>query len=268
MPTSHRSRTGLHWLEDGPGADAPAVVLIHGLGGDAQFWSVEQAALAARFRVLAVDMRGSGLSPGCVDGVCIDDLARDVESILDEAGIASAHVVGFSMGGVVTQALACTAPHRVERLVLAATFARTLPQAQLFLQAIGSAYRETICGKQLYQLVLPWLFSENFLADPRAIPYLSYPEEQGDEPSREDWLRLLDAMLAFDGRPRLHDIRVPTLIISGDEDRLAPLAGAQELAAGIAGSALAIVAGGHLMNVESPEAFIRQIEQFLSPPRA
>lgn len=264
MPTSHRSRAGLHWLEDGPAVDAPAVVLIHGLGGDAQFWGVQQSALARRFRVLAVDLRGSGLSPGTVEAFSIEDLARDVESILDDAGIVSAHVIGFSMGGLVAQALAVASPHRIKRLVLAATFAIANPQARLFLEAIGSVYRNGISAKQLYELVLPWLFSVAFLSDPRASPYLIYPDDPAEEQSREDWLRLLDALLVFDGRARLAEIRMPTLIISGDQDCLAPLAGAEELAKGIEGSLLKIVAGGHLMNIESPDEFIVQIEQFLS----
>jgi pimeloyl-ACP methyl ester carboxylesterase len=254
----------MHWIEQGPGVDAAAVVLIHGLGGDAQFWGVEQTALATHFRVLAVDLRGSGLSPGTVEAFSIEDLARDVESMLDEAGISSAHVIGFSMGGVVAQALAVASPHRIKRLVLAATFAIVNPQARLFLEAIGSVYRDGISARQLYELVLPWLFSVAFLSDPRATPYLIYPDDPGDEQSREDWLRLLDALLAFDGRAHLAEICMPTLIISGDEDCLAPRAGAEELAKGIQGSVLKIVAGGHLMNVESPDEFIAQIEHFLS----
>ncbi|WP_426269895.1 alpha/beta fold hydrolase [Dyella kyungheensis] len=256
----------MHWLEEGPD-DAPAVVLIHGLGGDAQFWGVEQAALARHFRVLAVDLRGSGLSPGTVEAFSIEDLARDIESMLDEAGISSTHVIGFSMGGVVAQALAVASPQRIDRLVLAATFAVVNPQARLFLQAIGSVYRDGLSARQLYELVLPWLFSVAFLDDSRSAPYLAYPDEQGEEQSRDDWLSLLAALLAFDGRARLGAIRAPTLIISGDEDCLAPLAGAEELAHGIHGSVLKIVAGGHLMNVESPDEFIGQIERFLLPHR-
>jgi len=265
VPRSFTSRKGIHWIEEGPAVGAPVVVLIHGLGGEAQFWAVEQKALAASFRVLAVDLRGSGRSPGASAAFSIEDLADDIISVLDDANVASAHVVGFSMGGVVAQALALAAPDRVERLVLAATFAATNPQARLFLEAIGWVYRDGASAKQLYGLVLPWLFSMTFLSDPRSLPYVAYPEDQEGEQSREDWLRLLDALLAFDGRERLSGIDAPTLIICGDEDCLAPLAGAKELAEGIEGSLLRIVTGGHLMNIESPDEFVGHIEAFLSP---
>lgn len=263
MPSSYTSRSGIHWIEDGPATDAPAVVLIHGLGGDALFWTAEQKVLARRFRVLAVDLRGSGLSPGSPEQFSIQDLADDVASVLDEAKISSAHVVGFSMGGVVAQALALAAPSRVKCLVLAATFATINPQARLFLEAIGSVYRDGASNKQLFDLVVPWLFSMRFLADLRSTPYVTYPEEEAVEQSREDWLRLLDALLAFDGRAQLSCIQTPTLVVCGDEDRLAPMAGADELAEGIKGSILRVIAGGHLMNIESPDEFMAHVEGFL-----
>ncbi|MEG2803673.1 alpha/beta fold hydrolase [Stenotrophomonas sp.] len=267
MPFLTTPHGALHWLDTASDPDAPAVVLIHGLGGDASFWAAEQAALAAHFRVLTVDLRGSGLSARTSGAFAIEDLARDVVAILDHAGITHAHVVGFSMGGVVAQALASHAPGRVDRLVLAATFARTNPQAVLFLQAVGTVYRRGATPRQVFDLVLPWLFSEAFFSDPRAAPYLDYPEEAADEQTPQDWQRLLDAMCAFDGHARLATLACPTLVMAGDEDRLATLADAQHLASGIPGAVLHVLRGGHLMNVESPEAFIEHVMQFLRAPR-
>lgn len=264
MPNSYTTQKGIRWIEEGTGANKQVVVLIHGLGGDALFWGAEQKALARRFRVLAVDLRGSGLSAVTTEKFSIQDLADDVASVLDEAKISTANIVGFSMGGLVAQALALAAPSRVKSLVLAAAFATTNPQAGLFLKAVASVYRDGVSTKQLFDLVLPWLFSPQFLADPRSLPYTTYPEEEVAEQSREDWLRLLDAQLTFDARAQLCKIEAPTLVVCGDEDRLAPLAGAQELAKGIEGSILKVVAGGHLMNIESPDEFMAHIEDFLS----
>ncbi|MGE8218023.1 MAG: alpha/beta fold hydrolase [Stenotrophomonas maltophilia] len=263
MPLLTTPHGALHWLETAHEPAAATVLLIHGLGGDAGFWGVEQAALSAHFRVLAVDLRGSGQSARTRGALDIDDLADDVLAILDHLDVARAHVVGFSMGGVVAQALARRAPQRVERLVLAATFARTRPQARLFLQAVGEVYRNGATPRQVFNLVLPWLFSEAFFADPRAAPYLDYPEDTADEQTPQDWQRLLDAMCAFDGRAQLSAIALPTLVIAGDEDRLATPGDARQLADGIPGATLSVLRGGHLMNVESPEAFIEQLLRFL-----
>lgn len=254
----------IHWVEAGPQHGAPAVVLLHGLGGDAGFWAAEQQSLARHFRVLAVDLRGSGSSPSSDGPFSIQDLAREVVGVLDAAGIDAAHVVGFSMGGLVAQAMAVEYPARVCRLVLAATFATTNVQARLFLHAVGSVYRGGASAKQMFELVLPWLFSSRFLSDPRAAPYLDYPEDADEEQPREDWLKLLDAQLAFDGQPRLLSIKAPTLVIAGEEDRLASLADAEQLAQGIKGGVLQVLQGGHLMNVESPEAFQQALVSFLA----
>ena len=264
MPTAYTSKSGIHWTEQGP-ANAPgSVVLLHGLGGDSGFWEAEQKVLGQRYRVLAIDLRGSGQSVGSTGPFTIEDLANDVLSVLDQAGIASAHVIGFSMGGLAAQALALSAPHRVESLVLAATFATTNQQASLFLKAVGSVYRDGATARQLYELVLPWLFSEQFLSDPCAAPYMAYPEDQSAEQSREDWLRLLDAQLAFDGRAELSKIQAPTLVVCGEEDRLAPPSDAKQLVEGIKGSVLKMVPGGHLVNIESHDEFMAHIEDFLS----
>ncbi|WP_312329074.1 alpha/beta fold hydrolase [Stenotrophomonas sp.] len=255
MPLMTTSRGPAHWTETASPADAPPVVLIHGLGGDATFWVAEQHALADRFRVLAVDLRGSGKTPGGTAPFSIEDLAQDVLAIMDAAGIDAAHVVGFSMGGTVAQALALAAPQRVRSLVLAATFAHTGTQAELFLKAIGAVYANGATPKQIFELVLPWLFSDRFLSSPAAAPYLDYPESADDEQDRDDWLRLLQAMLAFDGRPALSRLGMPTLVIGGDEDRLAPQEGVHALVAGLSQATLCMLPGGHLMNVESPQRF-------------
>ncbi|WP_447594529.1 FAD-dependent monooxygenase [Stenotrophomonas rhizophila] len=109
---------------------------------------------------------------------------------------------------------------------------------------------------------VPWLFSVGFLSDPRAAPWLDYPDDAPDEQTAEDWQRLLDAMIGFDGRPRLPHIHVPTLVIGGDEDRLATPEDAQVLLDGIPGARLSMLRGGHLMNVESPDAFLSELERF------
>jgi pimeloyl-ACP methyl ester carboxylesterase len=264
MQTSHRTPRGIHWVEQGPGADAPAVVLLHGLGGDAKFWLAEQAVLAHRFRTLAIDLRGSGRSSGLDEAFPIDLLVRDVIEVLDRAGLQRAHVVGFSMGGVVAQALALAAPGRVASLVLAATFDKVNPQARLFLQALGSLYRQGAAARQIFELIVPWLYSIPFLSSPHAGPYVTYAEDPSDLQTREDWLHLLDALLAYDGSARLGDIRAPTLVIGGDQDRLAPPGDAERLAAGIRGAVLEMVPGGHLMNIESPAVFMGHLVRFLS----
>jgi pimeloyl-ACP methyl ester carboxylesterase len=269
MPIVTVGTRTLHWLESSSdGVGEPPLVLLHGLGGDAGFWAAELAALsapspdhrhAAPRRVLALDLRGAGQSLGPLEGITIEDLAGDVVAVLDAANIARADVVGFSMGGLVAQALAVLAPARVRRLVLAAAFPRTNPQARLFLDAVASVYRAGVSPRQMFDLIAPWLFSLSFLADPQHAPYLNYPEDDPNEQPRDTWLALLAAQQAFDGGPQLAAIRAPTLVLAGEQDRLASRCDAEALANGIAGASLCVLPGGHLFNVESPAAFLAAI---------
>jgi pimeloyl-ACP methyl ester carboxylesterase len=264
VQTSHTSSCGIHWIEQGPGRGVPAVVLLHGLGGDAKFWAAEQAWLARDFRVLAIDLRGSGRSVGSGAAFSMDALAEDVLHVLDEAGLPAAHVVGFSLGGAVAQATALAAPERVASLVLAATFPTVNAQARLYLRALATLFRSGASSRQMYELIVPWLFSVPFLSGPRAAPHLQYVEDPTDLQTPADWLRLLDALLGYDGTARLGDIRMPTLVLAGDEDRLASPADARQLAEGIPAARLEVLPGGHLVNVESQEAFIGHIARFLA----
>jgi pimeloyl-ACP methyl ester carboxylesterase len=114
----------------------------------------------------------------------------------------------------------------------------------------------------MFDLIVPWLFSAAFLSNVRAAPYFQYPESSQDEQPREDWLRLLDAQLSFDGRPSIASIRVPTLIIAGAEDRLAPKSDAEDLARCINRAELRVLPGGHLMNIEAPSEFAASLLNF------
>jgi 3-oxoadipate enol-lactonase len=160
--------------------------------------------------------------------------------------------------------LAVAFPDRMQSLLLASTFARTNAQARHFLEAVASVYQCGASSKQIYDLIVPWLFSLPFFNDPRAEPFLEYPDDVEVDQSLEDWLRLLAAQLAFDGRNRLPLIDAPTLILAGADDRLVPLEDAEHLAHGISGAVLHILQGGHLINIESPHAFEQEILNFLS----
>ena len=102
------------------GAGEP-VLLIHGLGYARWGWEPVAEPLAQRFRLLLFDNRGIGESEIPPGPYTARAMAEDAVSVLDEAGVDSAHVVGTSLGGMVAQELALGWPDRVDRLVLACT---------------------------------------------------------------------------------------------------------------------------------------------------
>lgn len=249
----------VHWFSQGAGE---TIVLLHGMGGEIDFFTTEIAELSTRFQVIAIDLRGSGGTPG-TGGHTMADLAGDVRAVLDDAGVARAHVLGFSMGGCVAQAFATGYPNRLDKLVLAATFAVLNPQARLFLDAVRQVYLRTGSQRMLFDLVCPWLFSVRFLADPAAAEYISFPDTEPDEPV-EAWTAQYAAQREFDGRSALADIAAPTLVLCGGEDALVSRADAELLAGAIPDVRLRVLPGaGHLVNIEEPREFLATVAEFL-----
>jgi pimeloyl-ACP methyl ester carboxylesterase len=255
----------VRWSSEGDGA---ALVLLHGLGGDRGFWAAESSALRTDFRVVSVDLRGSGGTPIAGDGQSVATLADAVCSVLDGAGIRSAHMVGFSMGGLVAQSLAARYPNRVDRLVLASTYAVMNPQARMFLDAVRDVVRSSGSLRAVFPLVCPWLFSVVFLSDKANAAWLQTPDEDEDE-APAGWLAQYQAQREFDGRADLHRITAPTLVLAGDEDRLVTAADAATLASGIDATSIRTFPGsGHLINVEQPARFLTEIRAFLLDSRS
>src|SRR5206468_4045008 len=114
----HLPGTRLHYIEWGE-RDAPAVVLLHGITGHARTWDDEARALAARYRVLALDQRGHGDSDPAPDGdYTVTTMAADLAAFADALRLRHFSVVGLSMGGRVAIAFAGSQPERVERLIV------------------------------------------------------------------------------------------------------------------------------------------------------
>jgi pimeloyl-ACP methyl ester carboxylesterase len=108
---------GVHYLVEGRG---PAVVLVHGLGGFAESWRHNVAALAARATVYAIDLPGAGRSGKPPAGYSLAYFARALHAFLDGVGVTQASLVGHSLGAAVAVTYALTHPARVERLALLA----------------------------------------------------------------------------------------------------------------------------------------------------
>src|SRR5262249_43999729 len=104
---------------------APTVV-IHGVGANGESWDETIAALGSGFRILKLDLAGHGRSPRIREAYSLERFARDVLATMDSAGFARAHVVGFSLGGLIAQQITLLAPERVDRLaILSAVAGRT-----------------------------------------------------------------------------------------------------------------------------------------------
>ncbi|MBI4491401.1 MAG: alpha/beta fold hydrolase, partial [Chloroflexi bacterium] len=240
----------------------PALVLLHGIGGNARSWRHQLAGLADEFTAIAWDAPGYGGSSNPPTPCSMAHYAQYLAGLLDHVGLERAHLVGLSWGGVLAQEFYGRYPARVASLVLADTHAggSSQPPAQgrARLQARLHALA-TMTPAEIARLRAPELLSE------RA------PDELRDEVAsimaqiHPLGYRLAAIALAeADEREVLPRVRVPTLVVCGELDRVTPLHQAEQLQAAIPGAELAVIAGaGHASNQEQPARFNAAVREFL-----
>jgi len=259
----HITSNGIDIYYETYGTGVP-IVLISGLGSDHTFWATSIETLSQHYQVIVFDPRGIGQTDMPREPYSITMLADDVAGLMDGLHIEKAHIAGHSMGGCVAQFFASRYSHRVERLVLAATFPVLNVQARLFLDAMLAIYEQGASPKQMYALFVPWLYSAPFLADPEHAAYLVYDENAPNQQPLHAWKNQYLAIRQLNSTTLLASINVPTLIIGGEKDMVAQVNDAQILHSHISNSKFTIIEEvGHMLNFEKPTIFSRHILDFL-----
>lgn len=287
------SANGLHLeVEDSGPAHAPVVLLIMGLGMQLTAWpDAWVAALQqAGFRVVRFDNRDAGLSAqfdAC--GVphplwaglkhklgwrqrpayTLSDMAKDALGVLDALAIGRAHVVGVSMGGMIAQRLALLAPERVLSLtsIMSSSGAKGLPDPdpEVLRQLYAPPASPGVDG--LVEHSLKFLKMVASPAWPQADAVLREQivraMRRGHRPA--GILRQTVAVMADTDRAReLTGLRVPTLVMHGDADRMVPLACGQDTAQRIPGARWRVIAGmGHDLAPGACERMLSELLPFL-----
>ena len=250
MPLARNAAHLVHYRTWGdPGA--PPLLMIMGLGLSCGAWDRLPERLAARMRVLAFDHRGTG-SSGPAAGICSMALfADDALAVLDAEQVSRACVFGISMGGMVAQELALRSPGRVTALALGATFASFRESDKPSLDALLDLLLLN-CGARFATVdrVGRLLVSPPFRE--RALEWLR--ADVGQTESLRAALPQLAAIVRHGPAERLRALRVPTLVLSGDADRVVPVENSHRLADLIPGARLRILAGaGHAFPLEREE---------------
>jgi 3-oxoadipate enol-lactonase len=239
----------------------PPVLLIHGVGGDSSNWDPIAVRLRARFDVIAMDLRGHGMSDLITGPVEAHDLARDAIQVLDEAGVAKCYVAGFSLGGAVAQALALDFPERVAKLAVIGTVcgrtveeeARALARV-VFLKQHGSAAIAEANRER-------WFTDEFRDAHPDIVARRVAQVVTCDPAS---YLHAFTVFCTADLAGRLNEIHVPTLIVTGEHDLAATPRMAQFMGERIAGSHVHVLPQlRHSVLIEAPEQIGALLEAFL-----
>jgi aminoacrylate hydrolase len=246
---------GLYYETHGP-EDAPPLILSSGLGGSAQYWAPNIAALSARHRVIAYDHRGTGRSDRALpETVTVDDLARDLLALMDALDLPRATIVGHAAGGVAGLALALLAPDRIDKLVVVNGWASPDPHFLRCFAARLALLRNS--GPEAYLRAQPlFLYPPNWISANDALLEAELPEQLAHFPGAATMEKRIAALGRFDIADRLRDIHRPVLVVVSDDDMLVPSNAGVALANGlpIAGFCRA-EHGGHAVNVVDPDAF-------------
>jgi pimeloyl-ACP methyl ester carboxylesterase len=254
----------LYYREIGSGPQT--VVFSHSFLVSGDQFTYQLTHLADRYRCLAYDHRGHGRSEVTAGGYDMENLYADGLGFIEALGCAPCHFVGLSTGGFVGLRLGIRRPDLLRSLVLMDTSADPEPwQARLQFSALGQLVR-LVGWRPLTGKVMTTLFGHRFLAD---------PDRQNEVDSWRQRLQSVDIAAARkfaagifnrEGvRDQLGRIRIPTLVMVGEEDRATPPFRARRIAAGIPGAQLETISGaGHLCTVEDPSAVNAALDRFLA----
>ena len=258
--TVHHDGTALWFEQRGAGPD---VLLVAGLGDPLEAWQAQLDGLAGRRRVTAFDNRGAGRTPLPDAPLTVPAMADDAAAVLRAAGVARAHVVGFSGGGTIAQELALRHPGVVRSLVLMSTWAR----ADAYFLAMLDSWRRLVTAATDDRAMLEdfylWVYTRRAHADGTVAALvedaLAFPHPQ----SAEAFVAQVDAFAAHDALDRLDTIRVPTLVLAGGADIIAPPSMGRLVADRIPGAVFEVMDGeAHQPFQEVPDRFNRRVEAF------
>ena len=257
----------LHYELIGP-ANGRTVLLAHALAADSGMWAEQMPAiLAAGRRVLRMDMRGHGGSDPVSGDYTLQGLAGDIVCLLDALGIPQIDYVGLSIGGMIGEALAIHHPARVSSLMLCETPPASLKNAKEIWGPRVAVVREAGSLEPIADATMERWLTPEFRA--RHGARWRQIRDTVAATSVAGYCGCVAALSDFDYTHLLPGLRVPALVLYGEEDRATSHEENQRLAALIPGGRFVAFAGArHLPNIEDPARFNAILTEWLRLPTA
>jgi pimeloyl-ACP methyl ester carboxylesterase len=265
----------LNYVDTGAKGSDPPVVFVHGISGNWQNWLENIPRVAQERRVVALDLPGFGDSSDFADGdVSMERMGRAVDGLCDHLGLGKIALVGNSMGGFISAETTIQFPERVERLVLCSAAGITTSELRREpviawgrAVAMGGArsaaeVRMAILRPRLRHLVFGLITRH----PSRISPEILFEISRGA--GRDAFMPTLHAILDYDFRDRLPEVRCPTLIVWGAKDAIVPSKDAYEYERLIPGTQPVVMMEdtGHVPMIERPRRFNQALLEFLAGP--
>jgi pimeloyl-ACP methyl ester carboxylesterase len=233
--------------------EGPLVLFLHGIRGNRGNWSHQLDFFSKRFKAAAWDARGFGDSDDYAGWLQFDHLIGDVLRVVEHFKAEKIHLVGLAMGGRIGRHIALRHPERLHTLTMVSTNpgfdALSVDEVRRFVTERSHRTPASVAS----------------LLGSRARPGALEEVAQSLSMLREhSYLKMLEASVAQDRAAPIEQIRVPTLVIAGDEDRVLPPALTRDMTRRIPGAELVMMEGiGHFPNLEQPERFNEIVLPFL-----
>ncbi len=244
-------------LEGPPGK--PIVLMSNSLMSDHSMWDPTVPALLNHYRLLRYDTRGHGQTTVTAGPYSIAQLADDAVGLMDALGIASAHIMGLSMGGMIAQQIGARYPDRVESLLLCDT-ASEMPPRSMWEERLAIARKDGIPG--LAESTIKRWFTAPFIE--RAPEAIAKVRAMILTTPLEGYINCASAVRDMAQTTMLLKIKAPTLVITGRQDPACTVEQSTVLHRMIDTSKMVVIENAaHLSNIEQPEVFNREIRAFL-----
>lgn len=246
---------GLHWRSDGD-PNGPAVLFINSLGTDLRMWDAVLDNLPPGYHALRFDTRGHGLSDAPGEAYTLDALVDDAETVLDQAGVKDAVVVGISLGGMMAMGLGLKTNSQIRGLVLSNTAPRmgSHDMWSARMAAVREGGLEVIADQIL----------ERWFANPKATCAEGPWRSMLCRTPVEGYLGCCAALSSADLTDRVVEIACPTLVLGGSHDGASPpelvRAGAEQISHA---RYVELDGVGHLPPIEAPKRFTEELVAFL-----
>lgn len=241
--------------------EGPAIFLIHGIGASRHSWDGLVAALKPHYRVYAYDLRGHGKSPTPKPPYTLDDLVDDLEALRAELGVQKAHFFGHSLGGMIAPAYARRYPDRVLSLGLLSTAAARTADDSTRVKGVVKAMREKGIAPVLETLKDRWFTPEFAQRRPEVIERRM---QQVIDTNPDVFLSVFDIYAETEMAPWLHEVKAPSLVLTGEFDGGCPPRLNEEIVRLMPSAELVVLPGlRHAILLEAADQVAPPVLEFL-----
>lgn len=263
VPYVFNQGANLYWNEQGSG---PPVLLIMGLSFTHDMWFRVLPILSQHYRTIFFDNRGMGRSDVPRGPYRIKLMAQDAAAVLDAAGVRAAHIIGASMGGMIAQELALRHPQRVLSLLLGCTsYGGLLARWPSFAHAPRELPLGANAQRAREEALIPLLYSPSTPLE--LIEEDLRVRAQCNWSYRGFWGQF-GGILLWNSYRRLPRLKVPTLVVHGEDDRLIPPVNGRVVAQRIPGSRFELIPkAGHILVTDQTKACVELMLEFLNGTR-